>query len=43
MGVRKCWPVKVAGERVFMDHFECMGAVWIGAERHFPIIKFNKL
>ena len=30
LGVGKYWQVKVAGERVFMDHLECMGDVWIG-------------
>ena len=29
VGVAKCWQVKVTGERVFMDHLECMGDVWI--------------
>ena len=27
VGVEKCWQVKMAAERVFMDHLECMGDV----------------
>ena len=30
VGVGKCWWAKVAGERVFTDHLECVGDVWIG-------------
>ena len=30
VGVGKCWQVKVAGERVFMNNLECMGDVGMG-------------